>query len=230
MLLLACGNQPEKVSQRVTKPLEHPSGYVALSYDDGPTPELTPKLLDSLEANRAQATFFVQGNHAEENPELVRREIADGHVIGNHSWDHPDLVALPDAAVLDQVQSTSATLRQLGAQVDLFRPPYDSHDPRIDGLAKDSVLTTAGWTYARDPRDWDDPSDHGKPAADVCSFVSEKAEAGDVVLLHDKLPGTVEATSCMIAGLRARGLEPGRMLPAQGPSPQNGGTWIKVVA
>ena len=229
LLLLGCVDQPAEVSQRITKPLKHPSGYVALSYDDGPTPELTPELLDALKANRAHATFFVMGDRAEISPDLVQREVAEGHVVGNHTWNHPALVGMPDDEVTGEVETTSALLKELGATVDLFRPPYDSHDPRIDELVQDEVLTTAAWTYARDPRDWDHPSELGKPAAEVCSFVAEKSQAGDVVLLHDKLAGTVEATSCIIAGLRARGLEPGRMLPAQGPSPQNGGTWIKVV-
>jgi peptidoglycan/xylan/chitin deacetylase (PgdA/CDA1 family) len=229
--LAACGGEGDaaaKVSQQITKPLAHPSGYVALSYDDGPNETYTAQLLDSLKANQAPATFFLVGDQAVRFPDLVRREIAEGHVVGNHTWEHPDLVSLPDAEARDQIARTNTELASLGADVHLFRPPYDSHDERIDGFAKDAGLTTASWTYARDPRDWDDSSGKGKSAADVCAFVGDKSEAGDVVVLHDKFAGTVDATSCMIAGLRARGLEPARILEAQGPSPQNGGTWIRV--
>ncbi len=229
-LLAACGGGggEEQISQAVTEPLADPSGYVALTYDDGPNGASTEELLDALQANRAPATFFAVGEQAERYPDLVRREVAAGHVIGNHTWEHPDLVSLDDATASEQIERTTTLLEGLGADVHLFRPPFDSHDPRVDGFAKDAGLTTASWTYARDPRDWDESSGEGKSAPEICSFVSEESQAGDVVVLHEKFPGTVEATSCMIAGLRERGLEPGRVFEADGPSPQNGGTWIRV--
>lgn len=210
------------------RPLADPSGYVALTYDDGPAPELTPRLLDTLAAYDAPATFFVQGNHTSEHPELVKRELAEGHVVGNHTFDHLDLTAIDPDLVRRELQGTNEELAKIGFTPQLYRPPYDRHSPQVDAIAEELGLTRASWTYRHDPKDWDDPSQQGKPAGVVCKSVISQARAGDVILMHDRFEGTVDAAPCIIRGLRMRGLEPGRLEVASEPSPKNGDSYIAV--
>ena len=213
----------------MTEPLRDPVGRVALTYDDGPHPTLTPQLLDILDTYDAPATFFVLGSCAAEHPEAVRREIDRGDAIGNHTWGHLKLESLTDDGIRVEVEKTQAVLEDLGATVVLFRPPYNSHDPDDDVILRAEGLTPTIWSYRADARDWEDPSGQGKPADEVCSFVVKHARSGDMVLLHDRLVGSVEATPCIIEGLRRRGLEPGRVGPAPGPSAQNDGSWARVI-
>ena len=202
---------------------------MALTYDDGPDPTQTPRLLDHLAASNATATFFVVGRKVNEFPELVRRQADEGHDVGNHSYDHPNLLSLDSYQVWRQIRGTTQELEKIGVRPRLFRPPYDAHDRRIRTIIKAEGLTMTLWSYRADPRDWDSPDGKGKPASTVCRAVVGKARAGDVILLHDKLAGTVEATPCIIRGLRRAGLEPGRIVPARRPSKQNAGSLISVV-
>lgn len=210
-------------------PLRHPRGYVALTYDDGPNEEFTPRLLDILEDYDAPATFFVQGDHSHEHPELVERELEAGHVVGNHTYDHMDLTATDPAQVRRQLLGTNEALAEIGFRPELYRPPYDRHDAGVDAIAADLGLTRASWTYRNDPKDWDDPSGTGKPAGAICSGVVAQAQPDDVILLHDRFEGTIQATPCLIRGLRERDLEPGRLTVADRPSAKNGDSMIKVV-
>src|SRR5580692_11309137 len=84
-------------------------GELALTFDDGPNPEWTPRLLDILAAHEVRATFFVVGQYAHTEPALVRRIAAAGHLIGNHSWTHPNLALTPAAKVHDELKRTSQT-------------------------------------------------------------------------------------------------------------------------
>jgi peptidoglycan/xylan/chitin deacetylase (PgdA/CDA1 family) len=209
--------------------LVDPAGYVALTYDDGPHPTYTPRLLDHLADYDAPATFFVLGSRANEHPDIVRREADDRHEVANHTYDHPNLLSLDDEQVWRQIRGTTEELNEAGVDPVLFRPPYDARDERIDEIVEDEGLTTVLWSYRSDPRDWDSPDDQGKPAAEVCELVLKRVQAGDVILLHDKLAGTVDATPCLVEGLRRKGLEPGRVVPAREPSEQNAGSPVRVV-
>ncbi len=212
------------------RPLADPRGYVALTYDDGPHEELTPQLLDTLAAYQAPATFFVQGNYTKEHPEIVERELDEGHVVGNHTYDHLDLTSTDPEQVRRQLQGTNEVLEQdVGFKPELYRPPYDRHDADVDAIAGELGLTRASWTYRHDPHDWDDPSGEGKPAEQVCSEVVSESQPGDVILMHDRFAGTVEAAPCVIRGLREQGLEPGRLAVSDQPSPKNGDSFIEVV-
>ena len=88
-------------------------GELALTFDDGPNPAWTPKLLDLLAGHDVRATFFLLGGFAEQAPDLVRRIAAQGHLIGNHSWSHPNLSTTPAARIREELVRTSATLEQI---------------------------------------------------------------------------------------------------------------------
>ena len=80
--------------------------YLAMTFDDGPSAEYTPRLLDLLEARHLKATFFLIGQNVQAHPELVRRIIAEGHEVGNHTWDHPQLSKLSDDRATDEIEKT----------------------------------------------------------------------------------------------------------------------------
>src|ERR1700720_955477 len=80
--------------------------YIAMTFDDGPSAKLTPKLLVLLAAHHIKATFFLIGQNVAENPEIVAREVREGHEIANHSWSHPNLAKMSDGGVRDQLRRT----------------------------------------------------------------------------------------------------------------------------
>src|SRR2546427_6572239 len=85
--------------------------YIAMTFDDGPSAKLTPKLLDLLAAHHIKATFFLIGQNVAENPDIVAREAREGHEIANHSWSHPNLAKMSDAGVRDQLHKTEDAIR-----------------------------------------------------------------------------------------------------------------------
>ena len=110
--------------------------YIALTFDDGPSATLTPKLLDLLAAHRMKATFFVVGQCAAEYPDILRRASREGHEIANHSWSHPNLGKMSDEAVRREVQKTDdAIFAAIGKRSTLLRPPYGSITARQKALA-----------------------------------------------------------------------------------------------
>ncbi len=132
-------------------------GEIALTFDDGPNPAWTPRLLDTLAAHRVQATFFLLGKFAEAEPDLVRRIAAAGHLIGNHSWSHPDLSRTPSDAIREELRRTSATLEQIaGAPVRFFRPPYGARRPAVFRIARELGLQPVLWNAMTS--DWSEPS------------------------------------------------------------------------
>src|SRR6195256_5046182 len=105
--------------------------YIAMTFDDGPSATLTPKLLDLLAAHHIKATFFVIGENAADHPEILKRAVAEGHEIANHSWSHPNLGKMSDEAVRRELRKTDETISAaIGVRPTLFRPPYGSITPR----------------------------------------------------------------------------------------------------
>jgi peptidoglycan-N-acetylglucosamine deacetylase len=177
------------------------SKTVCLTFDDGPHPEHTPRVLDALAQHRITATFFVVGEAAERHPELLRRIAAEGHLLANHSWSH----ALPeeiDAATLaDEVARTSALISaHTGVAPTLFRPPHGKLTAeglvRLWGAGQTVVL----WTV--DPRDYLPGS-----AEEVRAFLAlHRYRGGDVVLLHDVHEQAARLVPLIADAVRARGL------------------------
>ena len=185
---------------------------VALTFDDGPDPTVTPRILDALAAAGAHATFFLVGERAEAAPDLVKRIAASGHQIGNHSARHSWLPLHSRATIESDLAQTQASLTRIaGIAPTVFRPPYGCRDPRVLECAEQLSLTTVLWSVT--PRDWQEP-----PAATIAERVLADVRSGDVVLLHDGdaaehrgRPNTADALPAILAGLRARGLTPVRV-------------------
>jgi len=125
--------------------------YIALTFDDGPSATLTPKLLDLLAAHHIKATFFVIGENVAEHPEIVSRAAREGHEIGNHSWSHPNLGKMSDESVRRQLQQTDDAIKSAtGKRPTLMRRPMDRSRPaRNAGFTMNSAMTSFFGTSIR---------------------------------------------------------------------------------
>ncbi len=130
---------------------------LALTFDDGPNPAWTPRLLDILAAHNVRATFFMLGRFVQAEPALVRRVAEEGHLIGNHSWNHPNLARTRASGVVEELTRTCDLLEQrLGKPVRYFRPPYGARRPFVLRTARDLGMTPVTWNAMT--TDWSDPS------------------------------------------------------------------------
>lgn len=173
-----------------------PPKYVALTFDDGPSPRCTPQLLDGLRDLGAKATFFVVGCQAVKDPDIVRRIADEGHQVGNHSYDHAALDQLTPAQALADLEKNDALLRELLGDGDYWvRPPY--------GLLTDDEaarLTVPLVNWSVDTEDW-----RTKNCDKILDVIYRCTGDGDIVLLHDRYLNTVEATLKAIAHLQQQG-------------------------
>jgi cellulose synthase/poly-beta-1,6-N-acetylglucosamine synthase-like glycosyltransferase/peptidoglycan/xylan/chitin deacetylase (PgdA/CDA1 family)/spore germination protein YaaH len=189
------------------------SKKVALTFDDGPDPYWTPKILDVLDENDVPGTFFIIGANGDANPAILKRELAIGEELGNHTFTHPDIAAVPAAEVkwqLDAVQRLFESL--LGVRTVLFRPPYgEDAQPDTPSQVRPLMQTGAMGYYTVgmnvDPSDWARPG-----VGQIVERTVDQVESGrgHVVLLHDgggDRSQTVEALPEIIKRLRADGYQ-----------------------
>ena len=176
--------------------------YIAMTFDDGPSATLTPKLLDLLAAHHIKATFFVIGENVAEHPEIVARAAREGHEIASHSWSHPNLAKMSQESVRSQMQRTDDAIKNAtGKSPTLLRPPYGSITEREkrwihDEFGYDIIL----WDV--DPLDWKRPG----PAV-VRNRILKETRSGSIVLSHDIHPGTIEAMPSTFDELEAKGFK-----------------------
>ncbi|HET8844114.1 MAG TPA: polysaccharide deacetylase family protein [Ktedonobacteraceae bacterium] len=175
---------------------------VALTFDDGPSPAYTPRVLDILKQFNIHATFFDVGNLVETYPDLALQEFKAGHTVGNHTWSHPDLPTLSQKDVTTQLQQTSDALKKaIGVSPVFMRPPYGDINDNVLQVINNFALSTVIWNV--DPEDWALP---GTPA--IVSRVLSGVSNGSIVLMHDGggvREQTVQALPTIIEQLRARG-------------------------
>ena len=173
-------------------------GKIALTFDDGPNPYYTEQLLDGLKERRVKATFFVLGEHAEQNPELIRRMSEEGHVIGNHTYSHMQLNNSNREAFKAELIRTNEIITGItGEEVVYVRPPYGTWDKRFEAeLNMFPVL----WNI--DPLDW--CSDN---ADCITRKVVGKARENAIVLMHDNYGSTVTAALRIVDELQREGYE-----------------------
>jgi peptidoglycan-N-acetylglucosamine deacetylase len=126
---------------------------LAITFDDGPNPAITPRLLDLLDRHQAKSTFFVIGGFVRQCPELVRETTARGHVIGNHTGTHPNLFWLAPSQIDAELRACQEAISEtLGAAPQWFRPPYGFRNPWVIPAAAALGCQTAMWTLI--PGDW----------------------------------------------------------------------------
>ncbi|MGA2351259.1 MAG: polysaccharide deacetylase family protein [Terracidiphilus sp.] len=160
-------------------------GELALTFDDGPNPAWTPRLLDLLAAHNLHATFFIVGSRAQAEPALVRNILDAGHLIGNHSWSHPNLALASARRIYDELSRTSQTLSQIaGAPIRFFRPPFGARRPEVLRSARRLGLTPVLWNAMTS--DWKDPSADAiaNQLIHKIDGLQRKGQAANIVL-HD---------------------------------------------
>ena len=182
---------------------------VAITFDDGPDPRWTPKILDILKAANVKATFFVVGVNAEHYPALVRRIVAEGHEIGNHTYYHPNLALCWPEHIKLELNATQLLLETItGRATTLFRPPYAS-DTGPTGLSELTPLKIAEDLNYLVVLENIDPQDWAKPGVDIIlRRIKQQRRDGSVILLHDAggdRSQTVEALPQILDWLHTRG-------------------------
>jgi peptidoglycan/xylan/chitin deacetylase (PgdA/CDA1 family) len=175
---------------------------VAMTFDDGPHPTLTPKLLDLLKERNIKATFFVVGKNAKTYPNIIRRIIAEGHEIGNHTYSHLSLTGLSDEQIRKELQqSEDAVFAAANYRPQLIRPPYGAINTRVKQfMFSDFGYTTILWSV--DPQDWRRPG-----SAVVTSRLLAGARPGAIMLSHDIHPGTIAAMPAFFDQMLAKGYQ-----------------------
>ncbi len=197
-------------------------GKIVLTFDDGPDPVWTPKILDILKQENIPATFFVVGQNGQSYPEIVKRIVADGHEIGNHTFTHPNLGEVPRQVTELELNATQRLIESLtGRSTRLFRAPYfGDAEPRTPDEVNPTVqaqnLGYISIGLHLDPDDWKLKNDDGSPhTADQMVneilkqvTITTPEERGNIVLMHDAggdRSATVEALPKLINELRSRG-------------------------
>lgn len=181
---------------------------VALTFDDGPHPVNTPKVLDILEQYDVKATFFVTGENAQKYPELVRRIVAEGHTIGHHSWDHDDLRRTSPSQIRAELRRTQQAVgAALGRpyEIDQFRPPYGAMNDGVKQAVRDENDLAIMWNV--DSLDWKFRNDDAKILQQVFEGSSSVYARGGVVLFHDIHPQTVRVLDDVIVRLKSEGFD-----------------------
>lgn len=171
---------------------------IAITFDDGPHPRFTPRLLDGLKERGVKASFFVIGNLAEKYPELIAREKEEGHLIGNHTYAHIDIGKLPEEKGREEILRTSAVIKEItGNEVEFVRPPFGSWQKKLE---QEMEMIPVLWSV--DPLDWTT-----KNPDEIVNKVVTKVKENDIILLHDCYQSSVDAALRIIDILQKEGYE-----------------------
>ena len=179
-------------------------GYVAFTFDDGPSPQTTPAVIDALEKYDVPATFFIVsqrllGKYGEKSREVLQREVKAGFTIGSHSYSHPNLRGSNAAKLGLEVDDAVRILaKESGKKIGLFRAPFGALDATSRGWLKKRGLTEAFWSV--DTLDWK-ASDSERLRKKVISMIVK--QEGGVVLMHDVKPITAKIAALVLDDLEA---------------------------
>jgi peptidoglycan/xylan/chitin deacetylase (PgdA/CDA1 family) len=197
-----------KVSGRLVSSVFEPTGpshtppAVALTFDDGPNSEYTPRILSILKRMHVHATFFTIGYLVERYPDLVRREKRAGMVVADHSWDHPNSPPFQDLSphrIHSEMFKAKLALDGLGVDAELFRPPGGSTSVEVETIAKELGMRVVLWSV--DPEDWR----AGVTWKQIVKNVLSNVRPGSIVIMHDgggDQSATVRALPKIIRGIR----------------------------
>ena len=171
---------------------------VALTFDDGPSSETTPKLLDVLTEKDLPATFFMLGSMARANPDIVKRIEKDHHEIASHTMYHQNLISVPAESARADINEAKATINSiLGHGPSYTRPPYGNYN--------DTIITSVGnpivlWSV--DSEDW-----RSKDPSTIVSIIMSEVYDGAIILMHDIYPTSIDAIPTLVDTLRDAGYE-----------------------
>ena len=176
---------------------------IYLTFDEGYENGCTEKILDILKANDVKAAFFVTKSYIESEPELIKRMVAEGHVVGNHSDTHPDMTTISDEQIVREIENCAESFKALTGQEmpRFFRPPAGAYSIRTLEKTQELGYKTIFWSFAY--RDWvtDD-----QPGADVAyETVMNNYHNGCIMLLHAVSESNTEALDSIIKDIKAAG-------------------------
>jgi peptidoglycan/xylan/chitin deacetylase (PgdA/CDA1 family) len=166
---------------------------IALTFDDGPDPDTTPQILETLRDKGVKATFFVIGRKAEKYPDLLRRIDEEGHIVANHSYSHNYLIAFFSKEKLkkDLDRCSNIITDILGKSPRFYRPPFGVTNPHYAGVLKELNLQSIGWSL----RSLDTRANN---KYEIINRVISKLKARDIILLHDDRKITAESLADLI--------------------------------
>lgn len=204
VLLLSFSSISVSAEAKVYRKKDSVGKKIALTFDDGPHPRLTPKILEVLEKYNIKATFFVIGQNVEYYPDAMKLLAESGCEIGNHTFTHRDLREMSEGNIMNELKRAQEVLSdRYGASPSILRPPRGMYGDSLRSVAKELDLDIILWSI--DTRDWaHTPSE--KIAENILSNVSE----GDIILMHDYVAGespTCRALEMFIPELISRGYE-----------------------
>jgi peptidoglycan/xylan/chitin deacetylase (PgdA/CDA1 family) len=176
---------------------------IALTFDDGPWPNTTAKVLDILKKNRIKSTFFVVGQNVKNYPDLTKQIVADGHIIANHTWHHWYHQMNAQAAAYEVANTTDIIYQTTGVRTSLFRPPGGIMNNGVAAYAKNNKYAVIMWSA--------DSMDYSRPAVPrLMNNIFREAKPGGIVLMHDgggDRSNTVKALPEIISRFRKQGYE-----------------------
>ncbi|MFN6220322.1 MAG: polysaccharide deacetylase family protein [Aphanizomenon sp.] len=176
---------------------------IALTFDDGPWPNTTAKVLDILKKNRIKSTFFVVGQNVKNYPDLTKQIVADGHIIANHTWHHWYHQMNAQAAAYEVANTTDIIYQTTGVRTSLFRPPGGIMNNGVAAYAKNNKYAVIMWSA--------DSMDYSRPAVPrLMNNIFREAKPGGIVLMHDgggDRSHTVKALPEIISRFRKQGYE-----------------------
>jgi peptidoglycan/xylan/chitin deacetylase (PgdA/CDA1 family) len=196
---VASANQPSGTKLSYTSaPVQGP--FIAMTFDDGPVPANTPRLLDMLSARGIKATFFTVGKNVQAYPNIVRRIIADGHEIANHTWTHPWLSKMSDQGVRAELQRSHEALKTIaGVTPRMYRPPFGA----ITARQKQWIMSEFGYPtilWSVDPEDW-----RTRNATMTHNRIVSQTRPGAIILVHDIHASSIDAMPSTLDDLLAKG-------------------------
>jgi peptidoglycan-N-acetylmuramic acid deacetylase len=178
---------------------------IYLTFDNGYENGFTPRILDTLKEKQVPAVFFVTGHYIKEEPELLKRMQAEGHIIGNHSWSHPDMTTISDGQIKEELDKVKSQAMLVTGQSDMLflRPPRGIFSERTLAVARQLGYTSVFWSIAY--KDWDVHSQKGAQYA--YDSVMKQIHPGAVMLLHSVSKDNAEALGRIIDEARKQGYE-----------------------
>lgn len=178
---------------------------IALSFDDGPHPKYTMDILDILKEYDIKATFFVLGVHAEKYPDVIKRQVEEGHEIGNHSYSHIDMKRATKKEIKEEFIKTQETIYSIvKVKPRVFRPPYGNYNKDVIEIVSSNYVPIVLWTFYQDSKDWSNPG-----VDSIVDTTLSRIQNGDIILFHDYVykneSHTVEALKRIIPKLLDEG-------------------------
>ena len=193
-IMIAPMSRHIQATERVTEGKK----LVALTFDDGPSPTTTPRLLDILAEKDVPATFFMLGSMARNNPDIVKRAKREWHEVASHTMYHQNLIKLPTASIQSDISEAKSVFKSiLGYSTMLTRPPYGNVNDDVKTIVAAPMIL---WSV--DTEDW-----KNKNTDSIVSITMSEVYDGAIILMHDIYPTSVEAVPTLVETLRQNGYE-----------------------